>query len=110
MHSGSLQNLRIHAKLEMAVPDLPVGGIRRAWVKPRTVKKKLVWTEVRVKEGSSNLKLVKPSDITGPFQIYQNRQTSVQRLIISLPHFYKDIAVIAFRLPERDKSLSDLGQ
>jgi len=97
--------------LEMAIAGSPgwseSGG---PWVKPEDGMKKIVWTETRVTGGTSNIKIVAQSGITGPFQnipmqpgFGENRDAS------KLPLLYKDIAVVAFKLPETDKSLSELG-
>jgi hypothetical protein len=98
-------------KLEMAIAGSPgwseSGG---PWVKPEDGMKKVVWTEIRVKGGAANLKLVQPSGITGPFQnIPKQPEFGVPVDQSKLPSFYKDIAVLAFKLPAADKSLSDLG-
>src|SRR5215467_7124377 len=51
--------------LEMAIAGSPgwseSGG---PWVKPENGMKKIIWTEVRVKGGTSNIKLVQPEGIT----------------------------------------------
>ena len=97
--------------LEMAIAGSPgwseSGG---PWVKPEDGMKKIVWTEVRVQGGTSNIKIPQPSGITGPFQnipfqagFGENGNTS------KTPVFYKDVAVVAFKLPDADKSLSELG-
>jgi hypothetical protein len=97
--------------LEMAIAGSPgwseSGG---PWVKPEDEMKKFVWTEVRVKSGSSNIKLPKPAGTTGPFQNIEMQPGFGEAVDPSkLPSFYKDVAVVAFKLPEADKSLSDLG-
>ncbi len=97
--------------LEMAIAASPgwseSGG---PWVKPEDGMKKFVWTEIRVKEGDSNIQLPKPSDITGPFQnIPKQPEFGVPVNIDHLPSYYKDVAVIAYKVPVSDKSLLDLG-
>ncbi len=98
-------------QLEMAIAGSPgwseSGG---PWVKPEDGMKKFVWSELRVKKGASNLKIAKPAGITGPFQNI-NMQPGFGETTdpAKLPVFYKDIAVVAYRLPDADKSLSDLG-
>src|SRR5438067_3541588 len=56
-------------KLEMAIAGSPgwseSGG---PWVKPEDGMKKIVWTEMRVKGGSSNIKIAQPPEVNGPFQ------------------------------------------
>ena len=98
-------------KLEMAIAGSPgwseTGG---PWVKPEDGMKKPVWSFVNVKEGQQNIVLAKPSDITGPFQnIAKQADMGAAVDETHLPHFYKDVAVIAFKLPINDKSLTDLG-
>ena len=98
-------------KLEMAIAASPgwseSGG---PWVKPEDGMKKIVWSEVRVKGGSSNLKLVQPSGVTGPFQNIIKQPGFGETVDPSkLSLFYKDVAVVAFKLPEADKSLSELN-
>ncbi|SHH48361.1 F5/8 type C domain-containing protein [Chryseolinea serpens] len=96
--------------LEMAIAGSPgwseTGG---PWVKPEDGMKKLVWTETRVKGGASNIKLERQAGITGPFQnIVKLPGFGESVEAEKLPLFYKDVAVIAFRLPAADKSLNDL--
>lgn len=98
-------------KLEMAIAGSPgwseSGG---PWVKPEDGMKKIVWTETRVKGGSSNIKITQPSGITGPFQnLPKQPEFGVPADQSKLPVFYKDVAVVAFKLSEADKSLSELG-
>lgn len=97
--------------LEMAIAGSPgwseSGG---PWVKPEDGMKKIVWTETRVKPGASHITVPKPAAVTGPFQ-----NISLQPGFGESPDdlkqhdFYKDIAIVAYKLPEADKSLSDLG-
>lgn len=96
--------------LEMAIAGSPgwseTGG---PWVKPEDGMKKLVWTELRVKGGQSNLKLEKQNGITGPFQNIPKLPGFGEPVDASkLPLFYKDVAVIAFKLPAKDRSLKEL--
>jgi len=98
-------------KLEMAIAGSPgwseSGG---PWVKPEDGMKKFVWTEVRVKAGASNIKLPQPPGTTGPFQNIKKQPGFGETADPSkLPTFYKDVAVIAYRLPAADKSLNELG-
>ena len=98
-------------KLEMAIAGSPgwseSGG---PWVLPEDGMKKIVWTEVRVKGGASNIKFEQPSGATGPFQnIVKAEEMGVAVDQSKLHTFYKDVAVVAYKLPEADKSLSDLG-
>ena len=97
--------------LEMAIAGSPgwseSGG---PWVKPEDGMKKVVWTETRVKGGTTNIKLAQPSGVTGPFQnITKQPEFGVPADQSKLLSFYKDVAVLAYKLPVADKSLSDLG-
>ena len=96
--------------LEMAIAGSPgwseTGG---PWVKPEDGMKKFVWTEVRLKEGQSNIKLEKQAGITGPFQNIGKLPGFGEPVDASkLPILYKDVAVVAFRLPVKDRSLKEL--
>lgn len=97
--------------LEMAIAGSPgwseSGG---PWVKPEDGMKKIVWTEIRVKGGTSNIKIVQPPGVTGPFQnIPKGLGFGESPENIKPYNFYKDIAVVAYKLPDNDKSLTDLN-
>jgi hypothetical protein len=80
------------------------------WVTPEDGMKKPVWTEIIVKGGQQNIIISKPSDVTGPFQnIPKQEEMGASVDFAKLPHFYKDVAVVAFKLPVADKSLTELG-
>jgi hypothetical protein len=96
--------------LEMAIAGSPgwseTGG---PWVKPEDGMKKLVWTEKRVSGGTVNVKLEKQAGATGPFQNLLLAGTLGETVDVSkLPVFYQDVAIVAFKLPEADKSLQEL--
>ncbi|WP_153798541.1 glycosyl hydrolase [Foetidibacter luteolus] len=98
-------------KLEMAIAGSPgwseSGG---PWVKPEDGMKKIVWTETRVKAGSSGIKLPQPPGVTGPFQnIPKQPGFGEQVEALRLPVFYTDIAVIACKVSAADKSLNNMG-
>jgi len=90
--------------LEMAIAGSPgwseSGG---PWVPPAQAMKKYVWSETRLEGGQpfSGL-LPKPPSTTGP---YQNMPSGRDKA----PEFYADSAVVAFRVPENDHSLAELG-
>jgi hypothetical protein len=97
--------------MEMAIAGSPgwseSGG---PWVKPEDGMKKIVWTATRVKGGSSNIVVPKPAGVTGPFQnipIMPEFGTSDGNS--NQKGFYKDIAIVAYKLPDADKSLSELN-
>ncbi|MBS1600773.1 MAG: discoidin domain-containing protein [Bacteroidetes bacterium] len=97
--------------LEMAIAGSPgwseSGG---PWVKPEDGMKKIVWTETRVKGGVSNIKVPQQPGITGPFQNISLQPGMSETVDPSkLPKVYKDVAVVAYKLPAANKSLSDLG-
>jgi (4-O-methyl)-D-glucuronate---lignin esterase len=97
--------------LEMAIAGSPgwseSGG---PWVKPEDGMKKIVWTETRVTGGTSYIKIIPQTGVTGPLQNIPMQPGFGETLDASkLPLFYKDVAVVAFKLPEADKSLSELG-
>jgi hypothetical protein len=99
-------------KLEMAIAGSPgwseSGG---PWVSPEDGMKKLVWTETRVKGGSTNITITKPAGVTGPFQNLPKQPDfgMSQAEHKEPPTLYKDIAVVAYKLPETDQSLSELN-
>ncbi len=98
-------------KLEMAIAGSPgwseTGG---PWVKHEDGMKKIVWTETRVSGGSSNIRLAPQKGSTGPFQDI-SKQPEFGELpgYAKMPDFYRDIALLAIRLPENDRSLEELG-
>ncbi|HZW71664.1 MAG TPA: glycosyl hydrolase [Hanamia sp.] len=97
--------------LEMAIAGSPgwseSGG---PWVKQEDGMKKIVWTETRVTGGASNIKIAAPAGITGPYQNIPMQPGFGERVDASkLPIYYKDVAVVAFKLPQSDKSLSELA-
>jgi hypothetical protein len=98
--------------LEMAIAGSPgwseSGG---PWVKPEQAMKKFVWSETRVEGGKPfSGVLPKPPAVTGPFQnIGTTESFSLSGTeAASVPEFYADAAVVAFRLPESDISIAEL--
>ncbi len=97
--------------LEMAIAGSPgwseSGG---PWVEAQDGMKKIVWTEIRVKEGTTNINLPTPSNVTGPFQnLPKKTESFFSADTHGVPEFYEDVAVVAFKLPETDRSLEDLN-
>jgi hypothetical protein len=98
--------------LEMAIAGSPgwseSGG---PWVKPKQAMKKFVWSETRV-EGGIPFKgvLPKPPSTTGPFQNLAGREafSLSGSQDNAIPEYYADAAVVAYRLPDPDKSMADL--
>jgi hypothetical protein len=99
--------------LEMAIAGSPgwseSGG---PWVTPVQAMKKFVWSETRV-EGGKLFKgiLAKPPSATGPFQnlVSRNPFSLTGEKEAAPQEFYADAAVIAYRLPENDVTLSSLN-
>jgi len=99
--------------LEMAIAGSPgwseSGG---PWVTPAQAMKKVVWSETRVEGGRRFTGVLpKPPTTTGPFQ-----NAPVTSFLAALsgqapkpqPEFYKDSAVVAYRVPAGDVPLNDL--
>ena len=98
-------------KLEMAIAGSPgwseSGG---PWVKPEDGMKKIVWTETNVKGGATKIVLPKPAGVTGPFQNIPKQPGFGESPEDVKPFdFYKDVAVVAYKLPAADVSLKDLN-
>ena len=96
--------------LEMAIAGSPGWSVTGGpWVKPEDAMKKYVWTETRVEGGKNiSLNLPKPSDIAGKFQSSPYKTESFfSKYVGDKPVFYRDAMVIAFRLPQNDKSFAD---
>jgi len=97
-------------KLEMAIAGSPgwseSGG---PWVNPEDGMKKLVWTETRVQGAATNIRLSKPPGTTGPFQnLPMQAELATTAHQEEGPIFYKDVSVVAYKLPGNDKSLPEL--
>jgi len=98
--------------LEMAIAGSPgwseSGG---PWVSPEQAMKKLVWSELDI-PGGKRFKgtLPHPPTATGSFQNIEMalRSAFSQSTQTELPHYYKDIAVIAVRMPEEYKPMKAL--
>ena len=105
-------NLADSLGLEMAIAGSPgwseSGG---PWVKPEEAMKKYVWSETRIEGGRLySVKLAQPPSVSGPFQ---NLAISGGMMgggsESSVPDYYKDVAVFAYRLPATDFSLEELN-
>ncbi|MEA5403320.1 glycosyl hydrolase [Arcicella sp. DC2W] len=96
--------------LEMAIAGSPGWSVTGGpWVKPEDAMKKYVWTETSVEGGKNiSLNLPKPPDIAGKYQSSPYKSESFfSKYVGDKPVFYHDAMVIAFRLPQNDKSLAD---
>jgi (4-O-methyl)-D-glucuronate---lignin esterase len=82
------------------------------WVKPNQGMKKLVWSETRVEGGKPfSGTLPHPPSTTGPFQnlpVFDFLAAITGQPQPTGPNFYADSAVIAYRAPNSDVSVSSL--
>lgn len=86
--------------LEFAIASSPgwseTGG---PWVEPRDAMKKVVWSSTRVAGARVfNGKLAAPPSTSGPFQAVP-AANFISTEKIESPHFYKDVAVLAYPTP-----------
>lgn len=94
--------------MEMAIAGSPgwseSGG---PWVKPEQAMKKVVWSELDIKGGSPvSVTLPLPPTQTGNFQSVPMSQGGMfSNATAPSPTYYKDVAVIAMKLPEGYSSL-----
>ncbi|HEX2533652.1 MAG TPA: glycosyl hydrolase, partial [Chitinophagaceae bacterium] len=99
-------------KLEMAIAGSPgwseSGG---PWVPAKDGMKKLVWREVRVTGGQPfRGVLPRPFTTTGAFQnLPVQEPVGLSPKTAAPPEYYGDVAVVAYRLPAADRSLSELS-
>ncbi|MDX8337774.1 glycosyl hydrolase [Draconibacterium sp. IB214405] len=100
-------------ELEMAIAGSPgwseSGG---PWVKPGQAMKKLVWSEMPIEGGKYfSGTLPHPPTATGPFQnmvLNENFMPGEEREAEKEAGFYADAAVVAYRIPETNISLTEL--
>ena len=97
--------------MEVAVPSSPgwssTGG---PWVSPEDAMKKIVWRETNVRGGRKlTVKLPEPFTASGKFQNIPVLAEHTHASGAIAEKYYTDIAVLAVRRPEADKSLSELG-
>src|SRR6185295_520044 len=88
--------------LELAIAASPgwseTGG---PWVQPEAAMKKLVWSETDVRGGRRfSAALARPPGIAGPFQDAPLAGSQLEGPPPTLPEFYRDVAVVAFPVPE----------
>ena len=93
--------------MEVAIASAPgwssTGG---PWVKPENAMKKLVW---RTLEITGDPKAKKPSVITLPEPFTTVGKFQNTSPVAGIEPWYKDVAVVAVRLPDEEKSMADLG-
>lgn len=97
--------------LEMAIAGSPgwseSGG---PWVKPEEAMKKVVWSEMRINE-SQSFSGVLPHlpTVSGTFQNLGAEGPIGAPENPNLPEYYKDISVIAYRVPDKDRTMAELN-
>jgi len=83
------------------------------WVQPDEGMKKLVWNVTHVEGGHLfHGTLPQPPSVPGPFQdvpINRISLTAGAAPAAPLPNWYRDIAVLAYRIPAVEKSMADMG-
>lgn len=98
--------------LELAIASAPgwseAGG---PWVASEQGMKKLVWSEISVDGGEVDVKLPIPPSVVGPFQDvpWSNPYRGGPGAREKVKNLYRDVAVIAYQLPDADKSLAELN-
>ena len=98
-------------KLEVAIASSPgwseTGG---PWVPASQGMKKMVWSATRVEGGKPFTgKLAHPPQVDGTFQNFQvPGRRAPDGTVVTPPEFYTDVAVIAYRIPEGDKTQPEL--
>jgi len=107
-------NIADQSKLELAIAGSPgwseSGG---PWVKPEDGMKKLVWAETPVVGGARFKGVVlRPPTIVGPFQdisVFRDPNSFAGTAPVErVPDLYKDVALIAYRVPANDYSMREL--
>jgi hypothetical protein len=81
------------------------------WIRPDQAMKKLVWSQTRLEGGKPFAGvLTEPPSETGPFQNVANVYDSLflPEPVEVVAHFYRDAAVVAYRLPAADLSPEEL--
>ena len=91
--------------MEMTVASAPgwssTGG---PWVTPEDAMKKLEWQTIDLKGGAVHVKLPALTMVTGPYQDIPLRHESK-----AAPSFGYDVALVAVKLPDAEKSMEELG-
>ncbi|MEQ9439343.1 MAG: glycosyl hydrolase [Cyclobacteriaceae bacterium] len=98
--------------LEMAIAGSPGWSVTGGpWVEPKDGMKKYVWTETLVKGGQTfKGNIPQPSEVTGHFQnVTLPETTMLGGNTGDIPTYYHDAAVIAYRVPENEKLLTELN-
>ena len=103
-------NLADKLGLEMAIAASPGWSVSGGpWVPAKDGMKKFVWSETRVKGGQIFTgTLSKPPTITGKFQDLPMEASFSSGVVSKVPTFYQDISIIAYKIPDNEKLLSEL--
>lgn len=105
-------NLASKLGLEMAIAGSPGWSVTGGpWVQPSDGMKKYVWTETQVTGGKPFTgTLPKPPNTTGTFQNVAMGTNMLSSATESkLPTYYADAAVVAYRLPSIEQSLTAMN-
>ncbi len=100
--------------LEMAIAGSPGWSVTGGpWVNPGDAMKKYVWTETIIDGGKMiSSMLQQPSAATGPMQnvhLEAGGFEVLEQAKAKDPEFYKDIAVIAYPIVDKEVSMQDLN-
>jgi len=82
------------------------------WVRPQEGMKKVVWSATRIEGGHRFMgKLSEPPSVPGPYQgVPINRANPIAGAEPNppVPHWYRDIGVLAYRIPQAELSMDDM--
>lgn len=98
-------------QLEMTIAASPGWSVTGGpWVPASDAMKKYVWTETKIPGGKAfSGKLPQPANDAGKFQNVPMGGDILGGPVGPLPAYYADAAVIAYRLPEAEKSVNSLN-
>ncbi|MDZ7899223.1 MAG: glycosyl hydrolase [Arcicella sp.] len=105
-------DLAVKNGLEMAIAGSPGWSVTGGpWVEPKDAMKKIAWSETLVKGGQSfNGKLPNPPDNIGKFQDVPLEEGGINGSFVGeKPRFFSDAFVIAYKLTDNEKHLTDLN-
>lgn len=98
-------------KLELAIAGSPGWSVTGGpWVTPKDGMKKYVWSTTTINGGATyNGKLNQPPSSTGKFQNAKQNGGGLGASSKTIPEFYADAAVIAFKQPAHEKTIRELN-
>jgi hypothetical protein len=98
-------------KLELAIAGSPGWSVTGGpWVAPKDGMKKYVWSITTINGGTTyNGKLNQPPNSTGKFQNAKQNGGGLGASSKTIPEFYADAAVIAFKQPAHEKTIRELN-